>query len=53
MRNSANRKLLNLKLFRNLFCLYFHEKFHTAFRVIKNFKILRFGGGWDKLCANN
>ena len=38
MQNNTYRKLLNLKLFRNWFHLYFHEKLDKDFEDIKNVK---------------
>ena len=38
------RKLLNLKLFRNLFALYLHQTLEKGSKIIKNLKILKFEG---------
>ena len=49
MQNSAHRKLFNLKLYYNLFRLYFHQKLDKCFENIKNIKMSRFEGNWNEL----
>ena len=44
MRHSTFTKLVNVKLFRNSFCLYFRKTLDKDFRVIKSVKILMFEG---------
>ena len=47
MQNTAYRKLLHLKLFRNRFCLYFHYTIEKGFNVIEIVKKMSSEGDRD------
>ena len=49
MQNRTYKKLLNLNLFLNLFCLYYHWNLDKGFKFINKVKILMFEGDWKEL----